>query len=202
MKNALTICILTSVLFSVRIAYGQAAPSPYTDVDAYAVYAVVMEADWPIRSAKAKKLVIQIETADYPKFGDSQTNCLQPAKGEEAIYGPVIAAFSELNKDPLLLQPKFEASVPYQLVTKASVDEIFAKKGVAGWADFYAKYPDSGGVISMSAVGFNAEKTIAIVYMGHSCGGLCGGGSYHVLQKTGGKWSEVQWKGMTCMWAS
>ena len=202
MKNALTICTLIFALYGVRMTFGQAMPTPYTDAEAYEVYSVVIEAEWPIREAKAKKLVIQTETADYPMYGDDHMDCLAPAKGEEATYGPIIAAYHEANKVPWLLQPKFDTSVSYQLVSRASIERIFKEKGVAGWQDFYAKYPGSGGAISMSAVGFNADKTIAIVYMGHSCGGLCGGGRYHVLRKTDGKWSEIDWKGMSCVWAS
>ena len=54
----------------------------------------------------------------------------------------------------------------------------------------------------MSAVGFNVDKTLALVYVGHSCGGLCGGGSYHLLKKAGEKWVESPWKGVSCSWAS
>ncbi|MFM9904073.1 MAG: hypothetical protein ACKVQJ_05815 [Pyrinomonadaceae bacterium] len=202
MKNALTICTLISAFCGVRMAPGQVAPLPYSDTEAYAVYSFVMRDEWPARAAKAKKLVIQTETTDFPRFGNDKTDCLAPAKGEEATYAPVIAAYRELNKKSWLLQPKFDASIPFQIVPKASIEDLFTRKGIDGWNDFYAKYPDSGGAISMSAVGFNADKTIAIVYMGHSCGGLCGGGNYHVLRKTDGKWSEIRWLGLTCSWAS
>ena len=201
MKNALAILILMFSLSGGRAFFGQAAA--YGDAEAYAVYSVVVEADWPLRSAKAKRLVIRTETADYPSYGDgSDQNCLTPAKGEEAIYGPAIAAYREANKQTLLLQPKFDVSVPVQLVPQKSIAAFFTTNGVAGWRDFYAKYPDSGGYIVMSAVGFNPDKTVAIVYMGHSCGSLCGGGRYHFLQKTDGKWHQVDWHVGTCVWAS
>ncbi|MEO7157279.1 MAG: hypothetical protein ABI039_06950, partial [Vicinamibacterales bacterium] len=40
---------------------------------------------------------------------------------------------------------------------------------------------DSGGFMVISAVGFNAARTRAMVYMAHSCGSLCGGGTHHLL---------------------
>jgi hypothetical protein len=193
---------LIIALSGVRAAYGQTEPSAYTDAEAYAVYSVLLTAEWPVTQAKAKKLVIETETVDYPKFSNDDMKCLVSPKGEESIYDPVITAYRAANKTPSLLQPRFDSPISYQLVSKSSVEDIFVKKGVAGWEDFYAKYPESGGVISMSAVGFNADKTIALVYMGHSCGGLCGGGTYHVLRKTDGKWAEIKWNGMSCTWAS
>jgi hypothetical protein len=43
------------------------------------------------------------------------------------------------------------------------------------------------GWIDISGVGFNDRNTIAVVYIGHHCGSLCGGGKFHVLQKKDGK---------------
>jgi len=198
-SNISLFIVLTLILLSSTVV-GQTASKTYDDPEAYAVFSSILEKEWPVRAAKARRLVIQAETTDYPDFGFER--CLAPAKGEEQIYEPVIAAYREVNKKTWLLQRKFSAQVPYELVPKAWIAEIFAKKGIEGWKDFYSKYPDSGGSISMSAVGFNKDKTLAIVYMGHSCGGLCGGGAYHILRKTDGKWSEVDWKGLSCSWAS
>src|SRR5439155_26124159 len=143
-----------------------------------------------------KRLVIQIETTNYPPaiIELSGQKCLVPAKGEESLWAPVLAALDEINKKPWLLQRKFDDKIPYVLVPKEKISSIFAAKSVDVWADFYKLYPDSGGYIEMSAVGFNADRTYAIVYMGHSCGGLCGGGTYHFLQKKDGKWMPAEWK--------
>ena len=56
--------------------------------------------------------------------------------------------------------------------------------------------------MELSAVGFNVNKTVAVVYMGHYCGALCGGGGFHVLKKKDGKWVALDWKGSSCAWAS
>lgn len=184
-----------------RAACGQDIPAAYTDSDAYEVYSVLLGKELPLSGSKAK-LVIEVETTDYPRIGGSQSDCLIPAESEKTMYEPVIAAYREANKKKWLLQPKFAPSIPYQLVSAATVKEIFAKKGVGGWKDFYKKYPNSGGVTSLSAVGFNSDKTIAIVYMGNSCGGLCGFGRYHVLKKANGIWTEIEWHGAICTWAS
>jgi len=201
MRKMWILFTLTLMLGGVRAAYGQDIWSAYTDKDAYDVYSVLLARESSGDNA-ISKLVIEIETFDYPRFGGSESDCLIPAEKEKAFYDPVIAAYREVNKTKWLLRPKFASSIPYQFVSAASIKEIFAKKGVDGWKDFYKAHPHSGGVTSLSAVGFNSDKSLAIVYMGNSCGGLCGFGTYHVLKKTEGVWTEIEWHGAICTWAS
>jgi len=201
MKILLTICTLVITLSGIRVADGQTEQSAYTDAEAYAVYSVMLSPERPVSAAKARILVIETETVDYPKYSDDDSKCLASPKGEESIYDPVIAAYRAANKTASLLQPKFDLPVPYKLVSTSWIEGLFAKNG-GGWKEFYAKYPNSGGLISMSAVGFNADKTIALVYMGYSCGGLCGSGGFHVLKKINGSWAEIKWAGASCAWVS
>jgi hypothetical protein len=44
----------------------------------------------------------------------------------------------------------------------------------------------------LSAVGFNADKTIAAVWIYYDCGGLCGSGRLAVLRKAEGVWKETK----------
>jgi hypothetical protein len=104
-----------------------------------------------------------------------------------------------LNREPLLLQRKINVEVPYQLIM---ADELRSAMQTADWEGFFQRYPNSGGWIELSAVGFNATKTVAVVYMGHHCGSLCGGGGFHVLEKKNGQWVPLEWKGSSCGWAA
>ena len=127
--------------------------------------------------------------------------CLEPEKEYEELVGPAIAEYVRLNKKAWLLQKKFQIDNPYDLITPDELKLTF-ESGPTGWENFYKQHPDSGGFIVLSAVGFNADKTVAVVYMGHSCGNLCGEGRFHVLQKKDGKWSPLNWKGKSCSWVS
>jgi len=88
------------------------------------------------------------------------------------------------------------------LVPGVALQAPFKTNGPAGWSDFEREHPDSVGWIELSAVGFNHDKTVAIVYIGHHCGRLCGGGGFRVLRKAEGKWKGLTWKGGSCAWAS
>jgi len=169
---------------------GQAIP--YEVREAYEVYSAILPSEWPVRVQHARSLIIQTETQSYQM-------CLQPEKEWQEKIGPAISDFVKLNAKPLLLQRRIDSDTPYELMAAA---DLRSKMQTAGWEGFYQLYPNSGGWIELSAVGFNTDKTVAVVYMGHHCGGLCGGGGFHVLEKKDGKWVPLEWRGSSCAWAS
>ena len=82
------------------------------------------------------------------------------------------------------LASRFRLGTPYLVVPTADITTRFHDvpgDPNSGWADFYKRYPDSGGFMIVSAVGFDASKERAMVYMAHQCGLLCGGGTHHFL---------------------
>ena len=64
------------------------------------------------------------------------------------------------------------------------------------WTRFDQKYPHSSGLISFSNVGFNPKHNQAFVYGAYTCGGLCGSGTYFLLQKINGRWQIIMEQGL------
>jgi hypothetical protein len=60
-----------------------------------------------------------------------------------------------------------------------------------GWEPFSGENGGVEGYLSLSRVGFNLFGTRAIVYVELFCGGLCGHGTYYVLERRSGKWQRV-----------
>ena len=172
------------------------------DPDAYAVYSVVFTPEPGEKAAKPRRLIIRAETSDYPRFSSEPDGCLEPDAENEARLRPLIDSYRKANKIRSVLQQKFNFPFEYELIPADLIEGFFTKKGPGGWADFFKRFPGSGGYVVMSAVGFNPDKTLALVYAGHACGGLCGGGAYHLLKKADGKWTEIKWPGTTCTWVS
>ncbi len=167
----------------------------YQVPEAYEIYSQVLPTRWPVTVAHARKLIIRAETANKFEL------CLKPEGESVALLQPVIANFLEVNKKRWLLEKTFTMDQSVEFVFSRELEAIFSD-GVGGWEAFYKKFPDSGGFNEVSAVGFNADKTVAIVYVAHHCGGLCGGGQFYVLKKAQGRWHEFEWKGQTCTWVS
>ncbi|HTR46235.1 MAG TPA: hypothetical protein VMM16_02450 [Verrucomicrobiae bacterium] len=72
------------------------------------------------------------------------------------------------------------------LVTPEEEAKLFAKSGA--WKTFGQKYPNAAGLTLLSGIGFNKLHTQALVYLGNSCGLLCGSGQFALLAKKHDKW--------------
>jgi hypothetical protein len=197
-------CALAAVLAATLIRAAPAAPQPagakpLDDPEAYAVYAALLPNQWTVRHAKASILVFQQETGSYPR-------CMPSGPLLDTEWKPVVDSYRVENERARLLQPGLPLGIPYMVVPRADITAALREvpnDQQFGWTGFYARYPNSRGYMVASVPGFDAEQRRAMVYMGHSCGGLCGGGTYHFLQKADGAWREVRLPGITmCAWAS
>ena len=192
MLGKFTSLLILALLLSQGIISSSGKAPPYEDQEAYEVYSAILPLESPLRNAHAKRLIIQNETKGFEM-------CLRPEEEWQEKIGPAISDYVRSNAKPSLLQPRIQVGVPYHLI---AADELTTAIQAAGWEGFYQRYPDSGGWMELSAVGFNVNKTVAVVYIGHHCGPLCGGGGFHVLEKKDGKWVAIDWKGSSCAWAS
>lgn len=108
--------------------------------------------------------------------------CVIPPPDQEQIYRSVIEQFKTRNQEKLSLKRSFDLPA-YNLVCPQ--DKALP-------------------VFEVSAVGFNNEHTRALVYVGHHCGSLCGGGTYHLMVKINGKWEpDREFRGgPSCLWVA
>jgi hypothetical protein len=191
---------LIAIVFAsagVAVAASQipAAQAVIADPEAYAVYASLIPDQAPVAGAKAKRLVIQRETV-------TNNECTLSGAALETDWKPVVDDFKIQNAHVRFLLPDRDLRYPYLVVPRRDIMSLFTKTG-GNWPEFYRRYPDSGGYIEVSAVGFDRAKTRAMVYMAHHCGGLCGGGTHHLLEKVEGAWRPANVPGISaCMWIS
>jgi hypothetical protein len=164
----------------------------YNVAEAYQVYSALLPDEWP-RLIPAQTLMISDKTSTYGM-------CLQPEPESSKVLGTAIADYVATNKRSRTLQRSFQIDKPYELIPEQ--DLHLTSNAADGWSTFYKRHPNAGGWIELSAVGFNNEKTVAIVYVARHCGVRCGGGGFHVLQKHDGKWVRLEWKGVSCFWQS
>jgi hypothetical protein len=150
----------------------------YDNEDAYEIYSLLLPGEQSYSFAKST-LVIQLETVGFVKLDD---DCLTPQVALE--FKDAIEGYKR-HTEPMLLQRKFKIDKPYELVSTEAIGTLIKNYN---WNSFYKQYPDSGGIIRLSAVGFNRQKTLAIVDTGSSCNNQCGRGSLHLLKKIDGKW--------------
>jgi hypothetical protein len=128
--------------------------------------------------------LIERYTQPYPSLleREKRPTCLEPARHQESIYRPLINDYLKKNRQQLLL--KRNLNLPqHEFLDTANVEE--------------------GLIFHVCAVGFNANRTRALVFVGHLCGSLCGGGTYHFMIKKDAHWvPDKGYAGMSCAWAS
>jgi hypothetical protein len=86
-----------------------------------------------------------------------------------------------------LLRNLFQTQILSKFVLPARATVAFTSQSDYSSRDFQMKFPRNLGLIILSGVGFNANRTQAVFYIDHFCG-LCGGGRYVLMEKLDGLW--------------
>lgn len=111
---------------------------------------------------------------------------------ELRVNKDILEDFMIRDKRISSLEDHFQTSVLHQMLDRKTYKE-FSDKGVAEyWKTFHEKFPGFQGIASLSAVGFDHDKTHALLYISYHCGGLCGMGQFAYLEKRAGKWNVVK----------
>jgi hypothetical protein len=182
--------------------------TPQEEKDSYEIYSILLRKEMPPAWNIAAWAITQ-ETQTFPSDTDGHGPgwCLQLPQDQNSIYVPLIEDYVAKNKKRHLLKRKFDLP-QYALVgpteTKA-IQERWQPRAASNTLNSGdAAFPlDATVIFQVSAVGFNADRTRALVYVGHGCGGLCGGGTYHLMVKKDGKWQgDREYRGGGCGWAS
>ena len=66
---------------------------------------------------------------------------------------------------------------------KAPLDE--------GWKKLFEAFPGATGWTSVSLPGYSPDGDVAVVYVAHHCGSLCGQGMYVYLRRTDDQWKVL-----------
>ncbi len=112
-----------------------------------------------------------------------------------------MADYVKSNQTMFNLQPGLHVEKPYTFVSRQEMNRLRGNNGETFWRT----YPTSGGIRTFSAVGFDSNKTFALVYESSVVpllgGEGAGSGGILVLQKVDGKWKDLPRK-MMCRWIS
>jgi hypothetical protein len=201
--------LLSSCIVAFQTTNGEAAIKPDEEKDVYAIYSMLLRAEMrPVRDVSG--WVIQQKTRDYPGFAREISHrafCLQPAKPQESTYRSLIDDYIRKNKHPQKLERHFD--LPQYVLLDTEGVEAFRARHWNVLSSEPIPEPDdrvpfkASTLFEVSAVGFNSDRTRALVYVGHQCGGLCGGGIFHLLMKQNGRWThDSDYRGSVCSWVS
>ena len=163
-----------------------------SDEDANEIYRLLIHREFN-STGEIKMIVIRAETTGCPMYEDEsaakEMGITEPFqqmmnKSMPEAEAQTLDNYLLSNKDLQELKV-WNLGINYVVVKNRDLPDGRIENF---WAKFYNKYPDSTGLLSFSKVGFNDRQDQAFVYMARSCGGLCGGGEYVLLNKVNGKW--------------
>lgn len=192
--NLLTVAfVLLGMVLPQAAPAPSASPSPqntpqtpplYNDDEGYAVLSALLTGD-PARPTKATTL-IQATTSGW--------TCPKAAAAAPPDFREALQDFAAVNKNGWTLQEKLTLDHPYKLLSDADLQ--------GGIIRYRQSHPGASGFTSVSAVGFNGDKTAALVFMSYHCGPLCGEGELVAFRKTNGKWTRLKRSPAQCGWIS
>ncbi len=162
--------------------------APDLETEAEAVYAALFDEIY----GEPQMLVLNALTETSPVGVTMSEETLSYVSSQMmTLSEETLTNFRSRNDATYPLRPDMNLGLPYVLLTRDELNEIF-DVNTSGWDVFYSRYPNSPGLTSVSRVGFNADFTQALVYIGTQSHWLAGAGYYVLLEKTGGKWHIVQ----------
>ena len=166
------------------------ATTPDNDPEAYAVYSAILPEVWMVRVAHANRLIIISDTS-------TQDLKLEPRGDSEKLLRGALQSYQRLNAHQWQLKPRFRLGMPYEIIPAggfaAQLETTYSERPRGASVD--SLYPGARGVVSLSAVGFNGRRDVAVVQMHWYCGFLCGGAETYALQKKAGAWTRLAWDG-------
>jgi len=161
-----------------------ATPLPDPDIEEYAVYNALLEAEFKGDD------IDQILIIDHTQV--SSAKLIEQNLAEFQEYVPLspemIASFKERNNQSYLINPVLDFGVKYQLLTQEEVDELRSEDEASGWTLLYDKYPNAYGFVYLSRVGFNADFSQALVFMSTFHYERLMEGEYYLMIKQDGRW--------------
>jgi len=80
------------------------------------------------------------------------------------LHHDTTSDFKAKNIHSYTLSNFFNQRLDNKLISEDELSEIFDN---GGWKDYYSKYPRSNGILTLSRVGFNSDKTQCLVYVGN-----------------------------------
>ena len=193
--------LLTALLSSAPSLRVVAQADVIDDSEAYAVYAAVLPRS-PFRSEKPTG---QIALLDETRAGMLDS----PGERMPVEWRPVLESFRSANSRVWRLQPGRDLGVAYTFVTWTELSHLMQAAGYdlttfccsnAPGAEVFNRLP-GGKLVAVSAVGFNAEKTRAMVTVQYDCFPLqrpgakpsvCQAGGRLALEKQADHWAVAK----------
>jgi hypothetical protein len=154
--------------------------------DEYAIYSVLLsESSFPKTQYEVQQSTSTAVDTNYKSLLCTKAKELLPV-----IDTTLFDNYTKANARSYNLGNFFNASgKDIKLVASAELGYIFSSQDLnQNWNLFYSRYPDSGGVVEFTRVGFNKDHTQAITQIICTSATLDASGQILILTKVNNRW--------------
>jgi hypothetical protein len=151
----------------------------------YRLYSLILDELFP----ETKNPVINQATSAFSaSLGQEYLQTLKELYPE--MDTTLFSEYCQVNDTVYYLENKFSVtSKKVTLISDEEIQFIFSTNDPnKGWEEFYRRYPDSGGTISFSRIGYNSVNTRAMVELGNMYASLGGEGRLIFLKLENNEW--------------
>jgi hypothetical protein len=166
-------------------------PSDNLEDDEYAVWSATL--DSMVVWEKDDFVVLQSGTDGYV-LNDSATAAY--LRGQLKVPDDALQNHAQRNAQAATIERKLSMDVDYALLGQKEIEDLLT---LGGYDELYRRYPKCNGVTTLSRVGFNSTRSMAVVYLSMTPGYLAGSGWAVLLRKISGKWGVTA---STIVWVS
>jgi hypothetical protein len=165
-------------------ALGSTAHAQSADRESFAVFTAVLDSMY--RSLGDRPSIVIVPDSLYERQGGVayQGKLLRPH--ESNVDPATIADFEKVTARSIPFPRQFRYKGKLHILSTIEYEQIHTRgnslasaiparqlREMPYWLGFMEKYPKAWGVTVLSRVGFNNDKTQALVYVRHQCGGGC-----------------------------
>lgn len=172
--------------------------------DSYAIYSQIIPVD-EFRSSGAKHnrlWLIADTTVSGGQALASIEKCLHTPPEDANAFGQVLDDYKQRTGEHVSLKREFHLERPYLLLDEQGEKDYWISKendAETQHPELVKKFKGAPGIITVSEVYFNFDKTVAAVWIWGSCGALCGEGYWVALKKIDGHWVKQNWSSCRVM---
>lgn len=204
----LWLCLILTILSSSTLlqAAGKVGTvPPELRDDVYAIYELVLSTAQQKNASGSESETITINGKNGGREGALRLlKCHIPAPAKKAIYAELFRNFRQALQRRWVIERRFRLTMPYILTNR---NDSPRGDGAATHPSRHANstdVPKNQSTIEatyiLSSVGFNKDRSRALVYTSYACGPLCGEDSLNILIKINGRWVfDDEYDGEVCM---
>lgn len=137
-------------------------------------------------SADKKNVTVVVTTTEAAGIDIDYAN-LRLAIGGHGTP-PELRSDFKAKQEPGCEIPSIEGVPNLRLISKQRYDQLFT--GRNGWSRFHRQYGRDARLVTLSRVGFDSKKTIALFCATNGISNMSGGGAVYVFRFRNGTWVE------------